>query len=521
MGPALLVSDRPSVAERAAERLWSPFPAQRRFLARREYEVLFGGAAGPGKTDALLYGGLRQIGHPRYHAALFRRTYPRLQEVMDRAARTFPQLGGTWNEQKKRWVFPSGAIYSFHHVQQERNRFDHLGAEYQYLAFDQLEEFPALIYDFLLTRVRSGEAGLAKRVRASANPGGVGHAWIVKRWKIDRYPAGLRPFVDPETGLSRVYVPARVWDNPAIVEHDPAYVQRLMAIPDPAMRRAYLEGDWSVFAGQYFQEWDPTLHLDHGGHRQPPEWWEVAGSLDWGYSPHPSVMLLAAFDDHGRGRVYQELVAEQTPARDLAAMIAARLQTPKERTATFYGDTQMWTPNPDSGVSIADEINGVWADAGLGALLVKANKDRINGWSRVHSFLDPRRPQPGSRQPGPWLTVLPPAGDGLGCPYLIETLPAQVHDEARPGDLRKHVGDDAVDALRYLLIGREPLATVPLELRPRPTHEQRLARHTRRALLHAMRLAQTPEEADSTPPYDLAEGDAAGATQGELEDLWQ
>lgn len=480
-------------------------------------------------TDALIYGGLRHIDHPRYKAALFRRTFPRLQELIDRTQRTFPQLGAKWNEQKKRWTFPSGAVYEFHHCEHENNKFDYLTTEFQYLGFDQLEEFTDTIYSFLITRVRTTSPDLKTRVRASANPGGIGHVWVMKRFEVDKHPEGGVTVIDPLSGLSRVFIPARVWDNPAIVQHDPAYIQRLMAIPDPALRRAYLDGDWSVFAGQYFSQWDPTLHVSplRGSKRRPPDWWEVAAGLDWGYSPHPSVLEMAAFDPHGRARFYKELVIEKVSGRELAELILQRCETPKERSMTIQGDTQMWTPNTDTGVSIADSMNEVFTDAGTGVLLTKASKDRINGWHRMHSFLDARRPlptEPGEpKMRGPWMTVLPAdPRDGLGCPYLIETIPGQVHDdrETKRGDLRKNDHDHACDAGRYLLVAREPLAVVPIEERPRPSHGQRVQQRTRQMLMRALKrqAADNGLEGD----VDVLEIPVSGEPEhvGTIGDVW-
>ena len=81
---------------------------QARFLASPAFEVLYGGEAGGGKTDAIVAGPLRQTGHPLYRAIIFRRTFPELQELMDRAGLLYPQLGATWNDRDKRWTFPSG-----------------------------------------------------------------------------------------------------------------------------------------------------------------------------------------------------------------------------------------------------------------------------------------------------------------------------------------------------------------------------------------------------------------------------
>src|SRR5437773_1134942 len=137
----VFIHERGDELSRDARRLWRPNPGpQTEFLARKEFEVGYGGAKGGGKSDGILWGAIRQAHHPRYHGAIFRRTYPELQELIDRARAGFPRLGARWNEQKKRFVFPSGARVSFFYCERVGEEDAHLGKEYQYLGFDQAEQ---------------------------------------------------------------------------------------------------------------------------------------------------------------------------------------------------------------------------------------------------------------------------------------------------------------------------------------------------------------------------------------------
>src|SRR5467141_3696355 len=123
------------------EVLWRPNPGPKEeFLERQECEGGYGGAEGHGKSDGILFGAIRQVHQPRYHAAIFRRTYPELQELIDRSATVFPRGDARWNEQKKRWRFPSGARVSFFYCERLGDEDAHLGKEYQYLGFDQAEQ---------------------------------------------------------------------------------------------------------------------------------------------------------------------------------------------------------------------------------------------------------------------------------------------------------------------------------------------------------------------------------------------
>lgn len=451
-----------------SEVLWKPHEGpQTEFLRRIEDEALFGGSKGPGKTDALIYGGLRQIGHPQYHAAIFRRTYPELQEIMDRMHQRFPALGGVWNEAKKRWVFPSGARYSCFYMKEEKDKYLHQGKEYHYLGFDQVEQMTETQYTFLMGCSRTSYPGIQCVVRSSANPGGVGHLWVKNRF-ID-LGDGVT-YTDPDTGLTRVFISANIWDNPAVLENDPAYLRRLMSLPE-AERRAYLYGDWEVFSGQYFPEWRRDVHVLEL-ERDPEPWMERIGGMDWGYDPSPGVVLMAAVDPSERVIVYDELTFRRSSPYEVAGMIHERWPT---EAAIIEADPSMRTPSIDTGVSIMDTINETLAELGSNIIIRSGNRDRMNGWARVHQYLHVRQGPDGMT---PWLKVadLDPE-TGRGCPELIKTLPAQIHNEKMNGDMEKGSTDHWVDAMRYMLMARPPLSIEPEE---GPTsHGQRVHARTK------------------------------------------
>jgi phage terminase large subunit len=515
------ITARPAADEipQKAVKIWTPSPYQRRLLSRIEFEVGAGGAAGPGKTDALMQGGLRDVKYPDYHAGYFRREYPRLQEVIDRTHRYFKQLGAEWNEQKKRWTFPSGARYSFHHMQNENDKYNYLGDEFTYLAFDQLEEFTETQLTFLIGRMRTAFKRKL-RLRTSFNPGGEGHLYVMKRYRIDTCPEGYNPFRDPDTGLSRVFIPGRVWDNPHIVRNDPQYIQRLLSISDPALRRAYLFGDWNVFAGQFFSIYDPRLVLVDPF--SIPEWWDIGGGIDYGLGPAPTTIELCAFNEHGMAHFYREITLENASAHQIAEALLAAARTPKEQCMTIEADTQMWTPNPEKGgLSVAQMINDHLADRGSQITLVQANKDRINGWARLFEYMDPRRPLP-TGGVGPWMKIFKHrTGSRYGCPRLIETIPVQQHDEKKPGDMKKNPTDHWVETARYALAKREPLALIPADLLPKPTHLERIHSRTRTVLKNVLRR-QRRELVDDDDGTEIMDVDVGADFDDEVEiaDVW-
>lgn len=237
--------------------LWAPQAGpQTEFCRRAEDVALYGGAKGGGKSEALLHEGLRQVHIPGYHALILRRTYPQLQELIDRAKGEFPQYGAKWSEKLHRFEFPSGAVYTFGHCQNEADKENYQGHEYHYIAFDQLEQWFKSQYDFISMANRSSNAAIKCYIRSSANPGGVGHRWV-RRMFID----GKKPF---ETYTSSVimtgvlgrtkkiertscFIPAKVFDNQILLKANPGYLANLYNLPE-AEKKAYLDGDWDALS---------------------------------------------------------------------------------------------------------------------------------------------------------------------------------------------------------------------------------------------------------------------------------
>lgn len=248
---------------------WRPSPGpQERFHRSPALEVLYGGQAGGGKTESLLVEALRHVDVPGYNAILFRRTFPELQQpegLIERSRRLCPTLGGRYHETNLMWRFPAGAMLIFRHMEREADRLKQQSAEYAYIGFDELTTFTEAQYRYLFSRARS-TCGVTPRIRTGTNPGGVGHNWVKRRWgpwldSKDPKPAAdgeVRWFKpegsgevecepgDPE-GLARTFIKSTVWDNPHLIDKDPAYVARLKALP-LVERMQLLEGDWDIMA---------------------------------------------------------------------------------------------------------------------------------------------------------------------------------------------------------------------------------------------------------------------------------
>lgn len=235
-----------------SEHAWTPSAKQAEFLTCTDYEVLYGGAAGGGKSDAMLIDalGLNQewgaaITHPRYLAGLFRPTYPELAEFINRSRQLYPEIvpGAEYYVSDREWKFPSGARIKFGYLKDDDDKYQYKSSEFQYIGFEELTQFPSEDgYRYILSRVR-GVPELSKYVRATTNPDGPGHEWVKRRWDISGDGGATRFRVKVGDGYRyRRFIPAKVDDNP---HNDPEYKNTLCLLSEQE-RRALRDGRWDV-----------------------------------------------------------------------------------------------------------------------------------------------------------------------------------------------------------------------------------------------------------------------------------
>lgn len=231
-----------------AECLWSPSPKQAEFLAASEDEVLFGGAAGGGKSDALIVDALglahKSILWDRYRALLIRQTTPQLRELIDRTRAMYPLVvpGAEYSEQAKEWRFPSGAKVIFGYAERDVDAHQYQGQEYQWIGVDELGHFHTpYVWDYLSSRLRSVNPDIPCYMRATCNPG---PKWIRERWGFSERGEASRKVIEVDgVKFTRRFIPSRVDDNEYLART--GYKQRLMQLP-PQERAALLEGRWDV-----------------------------------------------------------------------------------------------------------------------------------------------------------------------------------------------------------------------------------------------------------------------------------
>jgi hypothetical protein len=266
---------------RAEEAIWTAQPKQAvaTEIASQADETLYGGAAGGGKTEWLLeYARQQMEQHAWNRGAIFRRVYPSLaRTIVPRSKAKYPACGARWNGVEHTWTFPNGSVLELGALQYEDSVIDHQGAEYGFLAFEEVTEFLESQVEYMIGRLRAPAPGIRPHLVATSNPGGRGHRWVKRRWvkpkpgdwEADETappPPGTiwqprRTAERPNPGR-RAFVPATLADNPLLMKRDPGYIDRLRAISNRALRLAMEKGDWDAIDAVEGALWEqPWLDL--------------------------------------------------------------------------------------------------------------------------------------------------------------------------------------------------------------------------------------------------------------------
>ena len=428
--------------------IWTPHKGQQTLalsINESVYEILYGGARGGGKSDAGIVWLLKGVNDPNYIGLCIRRNYSDLRNWLDRAKQLYTTATCTGNPAV--FQFPSGAKIYTGHLSQENSFEVYQGWNISRLLIEELGQIPnEESYLKLVSSVRS-TTNIKPQVFTTANPGGAGHQWIKKRWKIGQKKPNVA-FKDEISKRKRIYIPATIDDNPTLKNSDPEYVRFLESLPEP-MRSAWRYGDWDVFAGQYFKEFDPRIHCISEEKAKSMGYGEEYNNryigIDWGYSA-PFGAVWIEVTPQNKVFCYKELYGTEKHPMEWAELI--NKMTPESITMSL-GDPSMWTRNPMSwnnpstqmysDRSIANALIGDVARP-LVPNLQPANNDRVNGWRNIAQLMhydDKIKPN---------FYIIQGS-----CPNLLRTIPDMICDEKKPEDIDTTLEDHICDALRYAL----------------------------------------------------------------------
>lgn len=422
---------------------YSPSTRQTKFHQSLAFETLYGGAAGGGKTAAIVAEGITYaLEYPKARIYLFRRTIPELKqsvvpEIYKQCAPYIDSGGMKYNSQDRTFTFRNGSIIQLAYLETASDMYRYQSAEIHLLLIDELTHFSQEEYEYLKTRIRStGEHPL--KVMSATNPGNIGHGWV-KSYFID--VAKPETVFTDKQGNSRMFVPARIDDHP-IEAFRVSYSRQLDSLSDPDLKRALRNGDWDIFSGQVFTEWrreDDKGNPFHVIDPFPiPAFWTKWFAYDWGYNTYAGGVWLARDPSTDRIFAYRELYAHAMSASKQVETIQ-NLDN-NENIVMRWADPSLWKQHGN--VETGESVAVIFEKAGM--IFQPANNDRKSGMNAVHESL--------STQPD----GLPKLQVFSSCVNLIRTLPSLPYDPNKPEDVDTRAEDHLYDCLRYGLINERP-----------------------------------------------------------------
>ena len=404
---------------------------QEDFLAAAETDVLYGGAAGGGKSYAMLVDPLRYAHRPAHRGLIIRRSMPELRELIDKSRELYPKAfpGCKYKEVEKLWNFPSGAKIEFGFLERDADVYRYQGQAYSWIGFDEITHLPTeFAWNYLASRLRTTDSSITPYMRCTANPGGSGATWVKKRY-IDPQPANTS--FEGADGLTRKFIPARLQDNPFLAT-DGRYEKMLQALP-PTQRQQLLEGNWDVAEGAAFTEFNPLDHVITPF--ELPMHWERIKGIDYGYASESACVWGAVDPSDGTLIIYRELYQKGLLGTELAEMLTnMELEDPFSVAGVL--DTACWSRTGTTGPTVGETLQRA------GHKLRRADKNRIQGKIQIHEYL--KITQSGR----PRIQIF------NTCPNLIRELQSIPLDKSNPEDVNTHAPDHAYDALRYLIMSR-------------------------------------------------------------------
>ena len=423
------------------------------YLASSEREVLYGGAAGGGKSYATLADPLRSLNHKDFSGLLVRHTTEELRELIQKSQELYPKAipGIKWSERKSQWVTPRGGRIWMSYLDKDQDVMRYQGQAFNYIAFDELTQWSTpFAWNYMRSRLRSAAPELGSYMRATTNPGSVGHQWVKKMfidpsepnkpfWATDietsktlAYPKGHTKEGQPL--FKRRFIPASLFDNPYLADSGD-YETMLLSMPEH-QRKQLLEGNWDVNEGAAFPEFNRQIHVVEP--YNIPSGWAKFRACDYGYGSWTGVVWFAVSPSE-QLIVYREMYVTKVTATDLADLI---LEAESQDGTIRYGvlDSSLWHKRGDTGPSLAEQMimKGCrWRPS------ERSKGSRVSGKNEIH-----RRLQVDEFTEEPQLVFF------STCTNCIAQIPSIPLDKRNPEDVDTNSEDHLYDALRYGIMTR-------------------------------------------------------------------
>lgn len=439
----------------AQEVVFKPNPGpQTDFLSASEREVLYGGAAGGGKSYAMLADPLHGLNDPNFSGLLVRHTTEELRELIQKSQELYPKAvpGIKWSERKSQWISPRGGRLWMSYLDKDMDVTRYQGQAFNWIGFDELTQWPTpYAWDYMRSRLRSAHSSnLGLYMRGTTNPGGAGHQWVKKMF-IDPAPSNDAFWAtNIETGdtitfpkghskegqplFKRRFIPASLFDNPYLADTGD-YEAMLLSLPEH-QRKQLLEGNWDINDGAAFPEFNRRIHVV-----EPidiPDSWPKFRACDYGYGSYTGVLWFAVAPTE-QLVVYRELYCSKVTAFDLADMV---LEAEAHDGTIRYGvlDSSLWHKRGDTGPSLAEQMNMKgcrWRPSD------RSRGSRVAGKNEIH-----RRLQVDEFTEEPRLVFF------STCTNTIAQIPSIPLDKKNPEDVDTNAEDHLYDALRYGIMTR-------------------------------------------------------------------
>ena len=403
-------------------------------------EAVYGGAKGGGKScalvmEALAYG-LEYTGAEMY---IFRETYDDLEaNIIREWKEKVPKEVYSYNESKHMATLINGTVVKFRYIRNFADAEGYQGRSMDWIGVDELTKHEEKSIQVLLSCLRSPK-GFPPRFRGTCNPGGIGHVWVKERYILPTN-YGDATYKDEITGSKIAFIPAKVYDNNVLMDNDPAYVKRLENLPE-AKRKAFLDGDWDIYEGQFFPEYKREIHVI-----EPfviPEHWDRYTTKDYGLDMLANYWI--AVDTFGNGYVYKELYESNLIISEAARRI--KEVNGNDTIKLKYAPPDLQGRRQDTGKSAFDIFRE------HGETLIQSSNNRVNGWKAMKEWLkvhEIRDMQTGEPILTSKLKIF------SNCHNLIRCLPQIQTSETDPNDAAKepHEITHSLDAIRYFCVMR-------------------------------------------------------------------